>query len=87
MWFLYKILGKWNDRVRFFLIGSMILHFLINITMMLEIILQCGPDPYRPSNRLSYLHYAWEGPPEDRSVVCQFDIVAISGVGCLSGGK
>ncbi|KAE9368461.1 hypothetical protein N431DRAFT_485976 [Stipitochalara longipes BDJ] len=85
MWFLYKIFGKWNDKVRFFLIGIMILHLLINTTMMLEIVLQCGPNPYRPSNRLSYLHYAWEGPPEDGSVICQPGIVATSGVGFLSG--
>jgi len=55
--------------------------------MMLEIVLQCGPNPYRPSNRVLYLHYAWEGPPEDGSVVCQSAIVATSGVGYLSGGK
>jgi hypothetical protein len=87
LWFLYKIFSKWNDKVRFFLVGCMILHLLINVTMMLEIVLQCGPNPYRPSNRLLYLHYSWEGPPEDGSVICQPGIVATSGVGYLSGSK
>jgi len=87
MWFLYKIFGRWNDQVRFFLIGCMILHFLINITMVLEIVLQCGPNPYRLSNRLSYFHYSWDGPAGDGSVICRPEIVATSGVGFLSGGK
>jgi hypothetical protein len=87
MWFLYKIFGRWNDKVRFFLIGSMINHRLINVTMMLEIVLECGLNPYRLSNRLLYLHYAWDGPPEEGSAICQPVIVATSGVGYLPGGK
>jgi len=54
--------------------------------MMLEIVLECGPNPYRLSNRLLYLHYAWDGPPEEGSAICQPIIVATSGVGYLSGG-
>ncbi|KAH8787380.1 hypothetical protein F5882DRAFT_517889 [Hyaloscypha sp. PMI_1271] len=69
MWFLYKIFGRWNGKVRFFLIGSMVHHLLINVTMMLEIVLECGPNPYRLSNRLLYLHYAWDGPPEEGSAI------------------
>lgn len=85
MWFLYQCFGKNIPRVQPWLIGTMTIHGLMNLAMVLEIILQCGPNPYRPSNRVAYFNLMWEGPPADGSAKCQ-DLGTEVWVGYFQGG-
>jgi hypothetical protein len=49
----------------------MIIQVVVNLTTILQIVLQCGPNPYRTVDRTKYFHYMWDLLPEDGSVVCQ----------------
>ena len=70
LWFLYQCFGKNNRQLQKWFIAVMVVHLAMNIAMVLEIILQCGPNPYRLTNRVEYWHLMWDGPPEDGSGKC-----------------
>jgi hypothetical protein len=70
MWFLYQCFGRNNRRFQPVLIATIIVHGVVNLVMILEIILQCGPNPYRIVNRVNYFHYMWDGVPADGSGIC-----------------
>lgn len=71
MWFLYQCFGRNGRKMQPWIIALMVIHASVNIVTILQIVLQCGPNPYHVSNRFSYFHYLWEGLPADGSVVCE----------------
>ena len=86
LWFLYQCFGKNNHKLQPWIIATMIIHLLINLAMVLEIVLQCGPKPHRTSNRLNYFHLMWDGPPADGSGQC-IDLNVEVMLGYFQGGK
>ncbi|KAL4792781.1 hypothetical protein BDV19DRAFT_367731 [Aspergillus venezuelensis] len=70
-WFLYMCFSSTEKHIRIFIIVGMVVQIIANSVTVLQIVLQCGPDPYRLTDRTAYFHYMWEGVPADGSVVCQ----------------
>lgn len=71
MWFLYQCFGLNNTKTKRFIILCMIIQVVVNSFTILQIVLQCGPNPYRLVDRTAYFHYMWDPLPLDGSVTCQ----------------
>jgi hypothetical protein len=84
MWFLYQCFGINNTKTKRFIIACMIIQVVVNSFTILQIVLQCGPNPYRVVNRTAYFHYMWDPLPADGSVVCQSPSVQAA-VGYVQG--
>ncbi|CAG8885703.1 unnamed protein product [Penicillium egyptiacum] len=52
---------------------------------IVQIIVQCGPNPYQTTNWVQYFHYMWTPLPEDGSIKCQLPTVQTT-VGFVQGG-
>lgn len=64
----------------------MIIQVIANALTIVQIVVQCGPNPYRPADRTKYFHYMWDPLPADGSVKCQSPNVQTT-VGFVQGGK
>ncbi|KFY72358.1 hypothetical protein V499_07497 [Pseudogymnoascus sp. VKM F-103] len=71
MWFLYQCFGINNTKAKRILIICAIIQIVVNSFTILQIVLQCGPNPYRLVDRTKYFHYMWDPLPTDASVICQ----------------
>ncbi|OJJ43679.1 hypothetical protein ASPZODRAFT_136142 [Penicilliopsis zonata CBS 506.65] len=71
MWFLFTCFSASNRRLRIVIVICMIVQIVVNLVTVVQILVQCGPNPYRPSDRLKYFHYMWDSLPADGSVKCQ----------------
>ncbi|KAL2802919.1 hypothetical protein BJX63DRAFT_437432 [Aspergillus granulosus] len=63
----------------------MVVQIVANAVTVLQIVLQCGPNPYRLVDRTAYFHYMWDGVPADGSVTCQSPDVRTT-IGFVQGG-
>ncbi|KAL4788322.1 hypothetical protein BJX76DRAFT_353350 [Aspergillus varians] len=70
-WFLYTCFGSLDRHIRASILVGMAIQVVANSVTVLQIVLQCGPHPYRVVNRAAYFHYMWDPLPADGSVVCQ----------------
>ncbi|KAL4951575.1 hypothetical protein BDW69DRAFT_186250 [Aspergillus filifer] len=70
-WFLYMCFSSTEKHIRISIIVGMVVQIIANSVTVLQIVLQCGPNPYRLTDRTAYFHYMWEGVRSDGSVVCQ----------------
>ncbi|KAL3471137.1 hypothetical protein BJX99DRAFT_32926 [Aspergillus californicus] len=70
-WFLYTCFNGAGKSIRIAFIVGAVIQVVANSVTVLQIVLQCGPDPYRVTNRAAYFHYMWDGVPTDGSAVCQ----------------
>lgn len=86
MWFLYQCFSASDRRIRLSIIISMIIQVIANALTIVQIVVQCGPNPYRPADRTKYFHYMWDPLPADGSVKCQSPNVQTT-VGFVQGGK
>lgn len=86
MCFLYVCFAKSRRRVAITLLVAIALHTAVNLVTILQAVMQCGPNPYRPSNRAAYYRYLWDPLPEDGSVVCQSPTVQAN-IGYAQGGE
>ena len=71
MCFLYACFAKNKKRLAVSLLICIGIHTTVNLVTILQAVLQCGPNPYRATNRAAYYRYMWEPLPEDDSVICQ----------------
>ncbi|KAJ5809092.1 uncharacterized protein N7503_001310 [Penicillium pulvis] len=85
MWFLLTCFAASDRRIRISIIVCAIVQVVANMITIAQIIVQCGPNPYRPSDRIQYFHYMWTPLPEDGSVKCQSPMVQTT-VGFVQGG-
>ncbi|KAJ9232182.1 hypothetical protein DTO027B5_7673 [Paecilomyces variotii] len=85
MWFLYQCFSASDRRIRLSIIISMIIQVIANALTIVQIVVQCGPNPYRPADRTKYFHYMWDPLPADGSVKCQSPNVQTT-VGFVQGG-
>ncbi|KFY34308.1 hypothetical protein V494_06880 [Pseudogymnoascus sp. VKM F-4513 (FW-928)] len=85
MWFLYQCFGINNTKAKRILIVCAIIQIIVNSFTILQIVLQCGPNPYRLVDRTKYFHYMWDPLPTDGSVTCQDPSVQAT-VGFVQGG-
>ncbi|KAL1883491.1 hypothetical protein Plec18167_002495 [Paecilomyces lecythidis] len=85
MWFLYQCFSASDRRLRLSIIISMIIQVVVNSVTIVQIVVQCGPNPYRPSDRTKFFHYMWDPLPADGSVKCQSPDVQTT-VGFVQGG-
>ncbi|KIW21286.1 hypothetical protein PV08_01866 [Exophiala spinifera] len=69
--FLYTCFAQNRRSLRIIVIACLVVQIVVNLVTILQIILQCGPHPYRLVDRASYFHYMWDPLPADGSVVCQ----------------
>ncbi|ETI19833.1 hypothetical protein G647_08847 [Cladophialophora carrionii CBS 160.54] len=69
--FLYTCFAQNRRSLRVIVVICMAVQIVANLFTILQIFLQCGPNPYRLVNRASYFHYMWDPLPEDGSVICQ----------------
>ncbi|KAJ9616644.1 hypothetical protein H2200_000363 [Cladophialophora chaetospira] len=69
--FLYTCFAQNRKSLRIIVITCLVVQIVANLFTILQIFLQCGPNPYRLVDRASYFHYMWDPLPEDGSVVCQ----------------
>ncbi|KAJ6150736.1 hypothetical protein N7470_007330 [Penicillium chermesinum] len=72
-------------RLRASIIICAIVQIVANMVTVVQIVVQCGPNPYRTANRLLYFKYMWTPLPADGSVVCQSPSVQTT-VGFVQGG-
>jgi hypothetical protein len=72
--------------LRIIVIVCLVVQIVANLFTILQIFLQCGPNPYRLVDRASYFHYMWDPLPQDGSVICQAPTVQAT-VGYVQGGK
>ncbi|OJI98587.1 hypothetical protein ASPVEDRAFT_80228 [Aspergillus versicolor CBS 583.65] len=84
-WFLYTCFSSLDRQIRIAIIVGMAIQVVANSVTVLQIVLQCGPNPYYVTNRGAYFHYMWDGVPTDGSVVCQSPNVQTT-VGFVQGG-
>ncbi|KAL4803732.1 hypothetical protein BDV18DRAFT_38669 [Aspergillus unguis] len=84
-WFLYTCFSSLDRHVRVLIIAGMVIQIVINSVTILQIVLQCGPNPYTVVNRAAYFHYMWDGVPADNSVVCQSPDIQTT-IGFVQGG-
>ncbi|KFY52387.1 hypothetical protein V496_08493 [Pseudogymnoascus sp. VKM F-4515 (FW-2607)] len=61
-----------------------IIQIVVNSFTILQIVLQCGPSPYRLVDRTKYFHYIMDPLPTDGSVSCQ-DTPVQTTVGFVQG--
>ncbi|KIX06276.1 uncharacterized protein Z518_04251 [Rhinocladiella mackenziei CBS 650.93] len=69
--FLYTCFAQNRKSLRVIIVVCLVVQIIANLFTILQIFLQCGPNPYRLVNRAAYFHYMWDPLPEDGSVVCQ----------------
>ncbi|KAF3386656.1 hypothetical protein F1880_001442 [Penicillium rolfsii] len=85
MWFLLTCFAASDKKIRISIFVCAIVQIVANMVTILQIILQCGPNPYYVTNRLAYFKYMWTPLPSDGSVVCQSPDVQTT-VGFVQGG-
>ncbi len=83
--FLYTCFAQNRKSLRIVVIVCLVVQFVANLFTILQIFLQCGPNPYRLVNRAAYFHYMWDPLPTDGSAVCQAPTVQAT-VGYVQGG-
>ena len=71
MCFLYACFAKSQRHLATVLLACIGFHTAANLAVVLQSTMQCGPDPYRVTNRAAYYHYMWDPLPGDGSVVCE----------------
>lgn len=86
MCFLYVCFAKSRRRVAITLQVTIALHTVVNLVTVLQAVMQCGPNPYRPANRAAYFRYMWDPLPEDGSVICQSPTIQAY-IGYWQGGN
>ncbi|KAL2871903.1 uncharacterized protein BJX67DRAFT_91842 [Aspergillus lucknowensis] len=84
-WFLYTCFNSADKHIRIAIIVGMVIQIIANSVTVLQIVLQCGPNPYRVTNRAAYFHYMWDGIPTDGSVACNSPNVQTT-IGFVQGG-
>ncbi|KAL3457187.1 hypothetical protein BJX64DRAFT_293359 [Aspergillus heterothallicus] len=91
-WFLYTCFSSADRHIRIIIIVGMVIQIVANSVTVLQIVLQCGPNPYRviesqreQVDRTAYFHYMWDGVPTDGSVSCQSPNVQTT-IGFVQGG-
>ncbi|KAL2005229.1 hypothetical protein VTN00DRAFT_2439 [Thermoascus crustaceus] len=84
-WFLYQCFAASDLRLRLTIILCMMVQIIVNSVTIVQIVVQCGPHPYRPSDRTRYFHYMWDPLPKDGSVKCQDPSVQTT-IGFVQGG-
>ncbi|PKX92338.1 uncharacterized protein P174DRAFT_431765 [Aspergillus novofumigatus IBT 16806] len=85
MCFLYTCFSSVDKQIRLSIIVCMAIQVVVNSVTAVQIIVQCGPNPYHAVNRVSYFHYMWDNPPADGSVICQSPAVQTT-IGFVQGG-
>ncbi|CAG7930363.1 unnamed protein product [Penicillium olsonii] len=85
MWFLLTCFAASDKKIRISIIVCAIVQIVANMITIVQIVVQCGPNPYQASNRVQYFHYMWTPLPEDGSVKCQSPSVQTT-VGFVQGG-
>ncbi|CRG89917.1 hypothetical protein PISL3812_06956 [Talaromyces islandicus] len=85
MWFLLSCFANSNRRLRISIIICMMIQIAVNSITIVQIVVQCGPNPYRTVDRTRYFHYMWDPLPSDGSVVCQSPTVQTT-IGFVQGG-
>ncbi|GFF87549.1 hypothetical protein IFM53868_05184 [Aspergillus udagawae] len=85
MCFLYMCFSSVDKHIRVSILVCMAIQVVVNSVTAIQIIVQCGPNPYHASNRVSYFHYMWDDLPADGSVVCQSPLVQTT-IGFVQGG-
>ena len=84
--FLYTCFAQNRKSLRIAMLVCLVVQIVANLFTILQIFLQCGPNPYRLVNRAAYFHYMWDPLPADGSVVCQAPTVQAT-IGYVQGGK
>ncbi|KAL2853522.1 hypothetical protein BJX68DRAFT_264991 [Aspergillus pseudodeflectus] len=84
-WFLYTCFSSADKHIRIIILVGMVVQIVANSVTILQIVLQCGPNPYRLVDRTAYFHYMWDGTPSDGSVTCQSPNVQTT-IGFVQGG-
>lgn len=84
--FLYFCFGRNRKSLSMIVLTCLVVQLVVNLVTILQIFLQCGPNPYRLVDRAAYFHYMWDPVPTDGSVVCQDPTVQAT-VGYVQGGK
>ncbi|OGE48997.1 hypothetical protein PENARI_c024G08287 [Penicillium arizonense] len=85
MWFLLTCFAASDKKIRISIIVCAIVQLVANMVTIVQIVVQCGPNPYYATNRVQYFHYMWTPLPEDGSVKCQSPTVQAT-VGFVQGG-
>ncbi|KAJ5420010.1 hypothetical protein N7465_002529 [Penicillium sp. CMV-2018d] len=85
MWFLLTCFAASDKKIRLSIIVCSVVQVVVNMVTIVQIIVQCGPNPYQTSDRVQYFHYMWTPLPEDGSVKCQSPNVQTT-VGFVQGG-
>ncbi|EED15929.1 hypothetical protein TSTA_010470 [Talaromyces stipitatus ATCC 10500] len=85
MWFLLSCFANSNRRLRISIIVCMIIQIVVNSITIVQIVVQCGPNPYHADDRTRYFHYMWDPLPADGSVKCQSPTVQTT-IGYVQGG-
>ncbi|PTU17935.1 hypothetical protein P175DRAFT_0512121 [Aspergillus ochraceoroseus IBT 24754] len=85
MWFLHTCFGSGDKKIHFMIVVCLIIQIVVNMVTVVQVVVQCGPNPYRVANRAAYFHYMWDGVPADGSVVCQSSSVQTT-IGFVQGG-
>ncbi|KXG51696.1 uncharacterized protein PGRI_090890 [Penicillium griseofulvum] len=101
MWFLLTCFAASDKKIRKSIIICAVIQVIVNMVTIVQIIVQCGPNPYQTvgtlllsalpilissqANRVQYFHYMWTPLPEDGSVQCQSPAVQTT-VGFVQGG-
>lgn len=47
-WFLYQCFANSDRRLRLTIIVCMMVQIIVNSVTIVQIVIQCGPHPYRP---------------------------------------
>ncbi|KAL4746141.1 hypothetical protein BDW72DRAFT_185539 [Aspergillus terricola var. indicus] len=84
-WFLYMCFSSADKHIRISIVIGMVVQIIANSVTILQIVLQCGPNPYRLTDRTAYFHCMWDGVPADGSVTCQSPNVQTT-IGFVQGG-
>ncbi|PYH40389.1 uncharacterized protein BP01DRAFT_308404, partial [Aspergillus saccharolyticus JOP 1030-1] len=85
MCFLYSCFNGADKQIRVSILVCMGVQIIINMVTVVQIIVQCGPDPYHSANRILYFHYLWDDLPSDGSVICHSPSVQTI-IGFVQGG-
>ncbi|KAJ5799100.1 uncharacterized protein N7518_001168 [Penicillium psychrosexuale] len=101
MWFLLTCFAASDKMIRQSIIVCAVVQVVVNMVTIVQIIVQCGPNPYQTvsilllgawsilissqTDRVQYFHYMWTPLPEDGSVKCQSPVVQTT-VGFVQGG-
>ncbi|KAJ5827824.1 hypothetical protein N7447_004587 [Penicillium robsamsonii] len=85
MWFLLTCFAASDKKIRKSIIICAVVQVVVNMVTIVQIIVQCGPNPYQTTDRVQYFHYMWTPLPEDGSVKCQSPAVQTT-IGFVQGG-